>query len=82
MKSLDSFIKHLEEEVANHSIYVWGAQGQTGATITEAWIRKRETSETNANRDHVVREVKGDRAVILYGKTVVAAVNVDDLTLI
>ena len=32
-------------------------------------------------RDHVVREVKGDRAVILYGNTVVAAVNVDDLTL-
>lgn len=50
MKSLDSFIKHLEEEVANHSIYVWGAQGQSGSTITEAWIRKRETSETNANR--------------------------------
>lgn len=33
-------------------------------------------------RDHVVKEVSGDRAVITYGGVVVAAVNTADLTLI
>lgn len=37
-------------EVANHSIYVWSGQGEAGATITEAWIRSRETSAANAAR--------------------------------
>jgi|GEM_PF-4383782 len=41
---------YLEEQVANHSIYVWGAQGQQGAAITEEWIRARETSAFNASR--------------------------------
>ena len=50
MKILDSFIAYLEEQVANHSIYVWGAQGQKGQQITETWIRGRETSDTNAAR--------------------------------
>lgn len=31
-------------------------------------------------RDHIVKELSGKRAVITYGGTVVAAVNVDDLT--
>ena len=34
------------------------------------------------SRDHIVKELSGKRAVITYGGTVVAAVNVDDLTLI
>ena len=42
------FITYLKGEVANGSIYVWGAQGQKD--ITEAWIRKRETSTKNADR--------------------------------
>lgn len=50
MTTLDRFISHLEEQVANHSIYVWGAQGQQGAAITKAWIRTRETSALNASR--------------------------------
>ena len=50
MKFLDSFIAYLEEQAANHCIYVWGAQGQKGSQITEAWIRRRETSDTNAAR--------------------------------
>lgn len=33
------------------------------------------------SRDHIVKELSGKRAVITYGGTVVAAVNVDDLTL-
>ena len=50
MKSLNSFIEHLEEEARNHSISVWGAQGQGKDTISEEWIRKRENSTKNANR--------------------------------
>lgn len=34
------------------------------------------------NRDHVVNEIKGDRAVITYGGVVVAAVKLSDLTLV
>ena len=50
MGNLNSFIAYLHEQVTNHSIYVWGAQGQQGAAITEAWIRKRETTDKNAQR--------------------------------
>lgn len=50
MGLLISFIEYLSEQVRNHSIYVWGAQGQKAPTITEAWIKGRETSTTNANR--------------------------------
>lgn len=34
------------------------------------------------NRDHIVKEISGARAVITYGGVVVAAVNVSDLTLV
>lgn len=34
------------------------------------------------NRDHVVKEISGDRAVITFGGIVVAAVKVSDLTLV
>lgn len=47
---LDEFISYLKQEVANRSIYVWGAQGCRGKEVTEAWIRKRETSDQNATR--------------------------------
>jgi cell wall-associated NlpC family hydrolase len=50
MSKLDEFINYLEQEAANHSIYVWGAQGQTHPTITESWIRCRENSTKNADR--------------------------------
>lgn len=39
---LNEFIDYLEEQVKNGSIYVLGAQGQTGSQITESWIKKRE----------------------------------------
>lgn len=48
--NLDKFISHLEEEVQNGSIYVWGAQGQGADVISEEWIKKRETSASNAAR--------------------------------
>ena len=47
---VNSFCEYLETQVRNHSIYVWGAQGQKKPTITEAWIRKREKNKRNANR--------------------------------
>lgn len=50
MSKLNQFIDLLEQEAANHSIYVWGAQGQAASTITEKWIRARETSARNADR--------------------------------
>ncbi len=48
--TLKEFIANLEREVKNHSIYVWGGGGQMAPTITEAWIKKKENSSTNAKR--------------------------------
>lgn len=48
--NLKAFIDYLHEQVSNHSIYVWGAQGEDSSTITEKWIRKRENSTANADR--------------------------------
>ena len=36
------FSEYLQKQVATHSMYVWGGQGQTGSKITERWIRRRE----------------------------------------
>lgn len=62
---IDEFTEYLKEQVRNHSIYVWGGQGQQGDEITEAWIRKRETSKRNADRvikywKEQIREGYGD----------------------
>lgn len=40
---LNDFIAYLEEQVANKSIYIWGGQGQGHPTLTESWIRKKES---------------------------------------
>lgn len=40
--NIDSFCAYLEQQVANHSGYVLGSQGQCGSQITEYWIRKME----------------------------------------
>lgn len=40
--NIDEFCAYLEQQVAHHSMYVWGGQGQTGNQITEYWIRKME----------------------------------------
>lgn len=47
---LSKFISYLDEQARNHSIYVWGAQGEQGRYINEAWIRKHENSAANAAR--------------------------------
>ena len=46
MSVRQKFIDYLHAQVG--CIYVWGAQGERD--ITEAWIRKKETSDTNAKR--------------------------------
>lgn len=50
MGVLQDFLNYLEEQKTNGSIYVWGAQGQGGETISENWIRRMETSRSNADR--------------------------------
>lgn len=59
MKASD-FTEYLKEQVRNHSIYVWGAQGQKKPTITEAWIRRKEKTKRNADRAiaHWKKEVR------------------------
>ena len=46
---LKEFLKHLEDQVKNHSIYIWGAQGQTYPTLCEEWIKKKETGTHRTN---------------------------------
>ena len=50
MAKLNDFLMFLEEQVKNKSIYIWGAQGQGYPTLTEAWIKAKESgsNETNA----------------------------------
>lgn len=50
MGKINDFIAYLEEQAANHSIYVWGGQGENHTSISEAWIQERETSTDNAKR--------------------------------
>lgn len=48
---LNEFCKYLKEQYNNKSIYVLGAQGQTGNSITEKWIKEREHNvKSNYNR--------------------------------
>lgn len=49
-----------------------GAKTYTGGTLA-AFVY---------GRDHTVKEISGDRAVITYGGVVVAAVKLADLTLV
>lgn len=47
MSKLNVFETAVKQEVANHSIYVWGASGQLCKNVTEKWIREHE-----ARNDH------------------------------
>ena len=46
---LNEFISYLEEQVKNHSIYIWGAQGQGYPTVNEEWIKKKESGTHQKN---------------------------------
>ena len=47
---IDTFTEYLKTQVRNHSIYVWGAQGQKKPTLSEEWIRKKERNKHDADR--------------------------------
>lgn len=47
---IEDFTEYLLTQVKNHSIYVWGAQGQKKPTLTEEWIRKKEKNKRDADR--------------------------------
>lgn len=53
---LQDFIDYLEEQVSNHSIYIWGGQGQAYPTVTEAWIKKKESGTHLTNALKVYRK--------------------------
>lgn len=61
MSRLDEFIQYLEAQVANHSIYIWGGQGQTYPTLTEAWIKKKESGS------NLTKALKTFRAAVAAG---------------
>lgn len=58
---LSEFISYLEEQVANHSIYIWGAQGQAYPTVNEAWIKKKESGSNQT------KALKTYRAAVAAG---------------
>lgn len=47
-QKIDEFCDLLQEQVDNHSIYVWGGNGETFPTLSESWIRRREKSTGRA----------------------------------
>lgn len=47
-QKIDDFCALLEEQVKNHSIYVWGGNGETFPTLSESWIKRRERSTGKA----------------------------------
>lgn len=49
MAKLPDFINYLETQVKNHSIYIWGAQGQTYPVVNEQWICEKETGINRTN---------------------------------
>ena len=91
-------VKHMLEKLkkAGHDdafITYSGTSGGTSARkiTTGSKVRVKAGAKTYSggslasfvySRDHIVKELSGKRAVITYGGTVVAAVNVDDLTLV
>ena len=47
MSKLNVFETAVKQEVANHSIYVWGASGQLCKDVNEKWIRRKESRNQN-----------------------------------
>ena len=57
-------VAYCQEQVDNQSIYVWGAEGQLGASVTAAWIRRQEAA-CNSKYDSDGR-LFADIAVAMY----------------
>lgn len=66
MAKKSEFIKYLNTQVELKSIYCYGAQGELLSTISPEWIRRKETSTSNANKVIKMYEerknIKGCRA--------------------
>ena len=62
MIKLNVFETAVKQEVANHSIYVWGASGQLCKDVTEKWIRNKE--KRNQNGKHADDAVTAWREVM------------------
>lgn len=67
MISVEESVEYLRQQVANHSIYVWGGQGQTGSQVTERWIRRRE-QDTGGERVNGKYMTYADMAVEFWKK--------------
>lgn len=65
--NLEAFLSYLQEQVDNHSVYVWGAQGQHSPTITENWIRQREQN-TGGTKINGTYKTYADIAVDFWRK--------------
>lgn len=59
---LQKFIDEANKQVANHSIYVWGASGQYCKDINEKWIRAKESR--NEGGKHADAAIKSWRVVM------------------
>lgn len=56
---VSDFVNQLQEQVSNHSIYVWGASGQLCKDVNEAWIRKQESKNSGGKyADEAVKKWK------------------------
>ena len=54
----ETWKKDLQTEVDNKSIYLWGGQGETLDELTDAYIKRRETSAANARRVIRLRDAR------------------------
>lgn len=50
------WVKYLNEQVENGSIYLWGGQGEHKDTLTDTYIKAKETSASNARRVIALRD--------------------------
>lgn len=56
MSKIDEFVEYLNEQVANHSIYVLGGQGEDVQTMTLKWLQKMESSNRIAEITKLLSE--------------------------
>lgn len=53
---LQEFINYLQQQVDNHSIYLWGGQGEDLSKLTDAYIRQHEKIASNVERVIALRD--------------------------
>ncbi len=88
----DAMLAKLKAAGYSDAFITTGSGGTTAASVkVGSKVRLKQGAKTYDgkslasfvyNRDHVVKEISGDRAVITYGGVVVAAVKLSDLTLV